>query len=157
MTQNTEISLKAYIAFNSIYLFCMPLVTFVEWLKIPKESFSILAILLLFDYLTGILKVVRLGETLKSYRAISGVLTKGLILVLVFALALMGKGLCLDFELYLSSFLSVLIISETYSIFGNAYSAINKENIAEYDAVSMIIKRMRNTLERILINKRNES
>lgn len=148
----SDLTMKT-ISLNALYLPLAPILTL---LSIPEEPFYILAILLMLDYLTGILKVFVLKGHIRSYRAIAGLLTKGSILVLVLVLALMAKGLELDFKLYLSLFLSALIISETYSIFGNVYSAINKEEIAEFDAVSMVIKRVRLVLERVLINSRDK-
>ena len=138
---------------NFLYL---PFVPFLSWLSLPAEPFFILAILLVLDYVSGILKVFVLKGNIKSYRAIAGLLTKAFILVLVLVLALMAKGLNLNFELYLSLFLSVLIISEAYSIFGNVYSCVTKEEVEEFDAVSLVLKRVRSTIEIILINKRKD-
>lgn len=93
---------------------------------------------------------------LSSQRALRGILTKGSILALVFALALMAKGLKLDSDLYLSLFTSILILSETYSIFGNVYSIKTKKEVEEFDAVAMAIKSARLAIARFFILKRDE-
>lgn len=137
---------------NFAYIPCVPLMV---WLGLPIDSVAILAILLMIDYFTGVLKVFILKGHLRSYRAVAGILTKGSILLLVFTLAFMAKGIGLDFELYLKIFVSVLIISEAYSIFGNVYSCITKEQIEEFDAVAMAIKKVRKAIEKLLLTQRD--
>ena len=137
---------------NFAYIPCVPLIT---WLGLPLESIVILAILLMIDYVTGVLKVFIIKGHLRSYRAIAGILTKGSILLLVFTLAFMARGIGLDFELYLKVFISVLIISESYSIFGNVYSCIAKEEIEEFDAVALAIKKVRKVIEKLLLTQRD--
>lgn len=141
------------IAFNSfVYI---PFTPFLTWLKLPHEALFILGILLALDYVTGILKVFVLKGTLRSYRAIAGLVAKASILFLIFALAFMAKALHLNFEMYLSFFISALIISETYSIFGNGYSIHTREEIAEFDAVAMVLKKVRGAIERVLVINRD--
>lgn len=152
MFNNDGIALKAIIL-NILYI---PLVSLLAWLHIPQEPMLILAVLLGIDFFTGITKVFILKGHLRSYRAIAGMLTKGSILLLVMTLALMAKGLNLDFKFYISLFISVLIISETYSVFGNVYAIKTGEEIEEFDAVAMAIKRVRVVIERLLISTRGE-
>ena len=140
-------------ALNFLYIPCVPLLTY---LSVPAEPIFILAVLLGIDYFTGILKVFILKGCLKSYRAVAGLLTKASIVLLVLAIAFMAKGLCLDFKLYLSLLISALIISETYSIIGNTYSVVSKEEIEEFDAVAMVIKKLRFAIEKMLIVNRDK-
>jgi phage-related holin len=125
------------------------------YLGLPLEPMLILALLLVFDYFTGILKVFILKGNLRSYRAVAGMLTKGTILLLVFTLAFMAKGIGLDFKLYLEVFISVLIISEAYSIFGNVYCCITKTEVEELDAVALAIGKVRKVIEKILLVNRD--
>lgn len=138
---------------NLFYIPCVPVLLY---LNLPIEPVAILAVLLLIDYITGVLKVFILKGSLRSYRAIAGLLTKGSILLLVFSLAFMAKGINLDFQLYLQIFVSVLIISETYSIFGNVYSCIAKVEIEEFDAVALVIKKVRFFIEKLLLLNRDK-
>lgn len=138
---------------NVFYIPCVPILIYLD---LPIEPLAILALLLLIDYVTGVLKVFILKGYLRSYRAVAGLLTKGSILLLVFALAFMAKGINIDFKLYLQIFISVLIISETYSIFGNVYSCISKEEVEEFDAVALTIKKVRKAIEKVLLVNRDE-
>jgi len=148
---------KSTVATYSILnLFYVPIISLFIYLELPVEPMAILAILLAIDFSTGVLKVFILKGSLRSYRAIAGFLTKGSILFLVLSLAFMAKGINLDFKLYLEVFISVLIISETYSIFGNVYSCITKEEIEEFDAVAMVIKKVRRGIEKMLLVNRDE-
>lgn len=137
---------------NFMYIPCVP---FLTYLGLPAESMTILAILLTIDYFTGVLKIFIIGGSLKSYRAVAGILTKGSILLLVLSLAFMAKGLNMDFELYLKMFISVLIISETYSIFGNVYVCMTKKDIEESDAVALAIGKVRAMIEKLLVVNRD--
>lgn len=137
---------------NSLYL---PFVSLLVYLDISTEQFAILATLLGIDYITGIVKTCRIDNGLKSHRAISGLFTKGSILFLVLALALMGKGLGIDISSYLNIFVGALIISETYSIFGNVNSAISGKHVEEFDAVSAVISKVREGIEKLFFNSNN--
>jgi len=139
---------------NALYI---PMAPVLSWLNVPSEQVLILAALLIIDFNTGIIKVFVLKGHIRSYRAAAGLMAKISILLLILALALMGKGVGLDFRIYLSLFISALIISETYSIFGNVYSAISREEVAEFDAVAMVVKRMRLAFERALIQNREDN
>jgi len=138
---------------NFLYI---PFITLLVWLDVSSEQFMILSILLTIDFITGVKKVFILKGSLKSCRAISGFITKGLVLLLVLSLAFMAKGLNLDFELYLSLFISALIVSETYSIFGNTYSVITKEETTEFDAVAFVILKVRKKVENLVKAGRDE-
>ena len=151
MPANTTVTYAPLL--NFLYIPCIP---FLAYLSVPVEPIAILAVLLGMDYFTGILKVFVLRGDLKSYRAVAGLLTKASIILLVLTMAFMAKGVGLDFKLYLSLLISTLIISEAYSIVGNIYSAVSKEEITEFDAVAMVIKRVRIGIEKMLIVKRDE-
>jgi hypothetical protein len=138
-------------------LFYIPSIPFLAYLSVPVESIFILTILLGFDYVTGVIKVFTLKGHLKSYRAIAGLLTKASILLLVLAIAFMAKGIGMDFTLYLQLLISMLIISETYSIIGNVYCIKTKEEIEEIDAVAMVIKKVRYMIEKFFIINRDNS
>ena len=152
MVHDESLMIKA-VVLNMLYI---PFVTVMTYLKLPTESMMILALLLALDFFTGVFKVWVLKGSLRSCRAITGALTKGSILVLVMTLSLMAKGLDLDFEFYLSAFVSILIISETYSIFGNVYVIKTGDEVEEFDAVAISIKRVRSTIERLFNATRDE-
>ena len=152
MQAQTTVIAKASML-NLFYLPCVPVLTY---LSVPVEPIFILAVLLGIDYFTGILKVFVLKGHLRSYRAIAGMLAKASIVLLVLALAFMAKGVGLDFKLYLSFLISALIISETYSIIGNVYSIVSREEIEEFDAVAMVLKRVRFFIEKMLIVDRDK-
>jgi len=141
------------VVFNLLYI---PLVNLLLWLDLSAVQLVILAILLAFDFITGVFKVIVIKGSLRSCRAMAGILTKISVMIMVFALALMAKGLNMNFEIYISTFISLLILSETYSIVGNVYSIKTKEEVAEFDAVAMTIKKVRVTIEKLLMITRNE-
>ena len=147
----STLTLKA-VVLNILYL---PIVSLMVWLELPVEQVLILTVLLGIDYVTVILKVYAIKGCIKSYRMIAGILTKSMILLLIFTLAFMAKGIALDFAVYLSTLISLLIISETYSIVGNIYSIKTGEDTKEFDAVAMIIKRVRKFIEKMLLANRN--
>ncbi len=132
----------------------LPLVPLLSYLNIPFESLAILGVLLGIDYATGIMKSIATKEELTSCRAISGIMAKGSLLLLVLSVALMAKGIGVDYSNYMKLMLSALIIAETYSISGNVYSIITREPIKETDAISTVLRRIRGTIEALLIKSK---
>lgn len=57
------------------------------------------------------------------------------------------RGLGVDFEWLVGWSISLFILSETYSIIANVYTFRTGQEIAEFDAVSMILRRIRAILE----------
>jgi len=133
---------------NFLYL---PLIPFLTYLKIDAEDFMILGILLILDFLSGMCKAYVMGYGIRYERAVAGVLSKLLILVVPIVLAFMALGINQDAKLatYINYAISALIIAETYSIIDNLYTIKTKENSGKIDLVSFVIRGIRAFLEKL--------
>ena len=135
---------------TALNLFLLPLASLVQFLEIDTKKLSILAILMCIDMLTGTFKAYRTKENITSRRWIAGFLSKLVVLLVPFTIALMAKGVDFDVKWFIGFSLSIMVIAEAYSILGNIYTFKTGEAVAEIDAVSAIIKVLRNFLENMI-------
>ena len=135
---------------TALNLFLLPLASLVQFLEIDAKKLSILVVLMCIDMLTGTFKAYRIKENITSRRWIAGFLSKLVVLLVPFTIALMAKGVNFDVKWFIGFSLSIMVIAEAYSILGNIYTFKTGEAVAEIDAVSAIIKVLRNFLENMI-------
>lgn len=125
----------------------------VVFLGLSTESYGILATLMIVDTLTGIIRagVVRGWKSVNSHNLSFGILSKMCLILVPFVVAIAGKGAGFDLTVVASGALSVLILSETYSILGNTQSIRIRKDIQEFDAINLLLSKMRKLLEKILV------
>ena len=120
-------------------------------LNLEKEPFGILIALICLDSLVGAIRSVSAGNQFKFSVLLWGFCLKMCFIVIPLAVTLMGKSLGRDFSVTVSITVSVLSVSEVYSILGNIYSAKYKEDLKKIDFVSILIKTARDTIEKSFI------
>ena len=135
---------------TALNLFLLPLASLVQFLEIDTKKLSILVVLMCIDMLTGTFKAYRTKENITSRRWIAGFLSKLVVLLVPFTIALMAKGVDFDVKWFIGFSLSIMVIAEAYSILGNIYTFKTGEAVAEIDAVSAIIKVLRNFIENMI-------
>ncbi len=113
------------------------------YLEISQEPFTLFALLLIIDYITGLTKAKTLGQTITSNKMKYGLISKLSLIIVPLVVAIGAKALGADSHYILSSGMYILILSEVYSIIGNIYSTRTKEEFPEYDALAMIGKQIR--------------
>lgn len=127
------------------------LLAFLAWVitytGLPAEPAAILGTLMAIDFFVGISKSHKIGRSITSHRMRIGLMSKFGVLAIPLVLALAAKGLGVDFEWLVGWSISLFILSETYSIIANVYTFRTGQEIAEFDAVSMILRRIRAILE----------
>lgn len=116
------------------------------YLEISQEPFTLFALLLVIDYITGLAKAKNLGHSITSNKMKYGLISKLSLIIVPLVVAMGAKALGADSHYVLTSGMYILILSEVYSIIGNIYSARTKEEFPEYDALAMIGKQIRNIL-----------
>lgn len=116
------------------------------YLEISQEPFTLFAILLIIDYLTGVMKAKVLGISITSNKMKYGIISKLSLLLIPITIAIGAKAVGADSHHILLAGMYILIFSEVYSIIGNIYSIRTKEELPEYDAVSVIGKKIRTFL-----------
>jgi phage-related holin len=113
------------------------------YLQISQEPFTLFAILLILDYITGLAKAKTLGHSITSNKMKYGLISKFSLLLIPIVVAIGAKAVGGDSHYILMSGMYILIFSEVYSIIGNIYSTRTKEEFPEYDALAMIGKQIR--------------
>lgn len=117
---------------------------FFAWLGISVEAFGILIILMCIDSGVGVIKALRLGKEFSFSKLLWGFILKLCFLVIPLVVALLGKSLGYDSAtMVVNLVVSILSVSEGYSIFGNLYSAKNRVEVKKVDVVSMLLKSLR--------------
>jgi phage-related holin len=129
-------------------------IAFFEYLNIIDTQFYILWILMIIDFIAWISKQYVLDKSgITSKQAWLWLIKKVLVLMVFLSIALMFKWLDLDSEAYLKAIASILIMAETYSIIQNAYTVRSWKELPEFDAVSLLLKKMGEIIESYLKNK----
>ncbi len=117
-------------------------------LGLPLESFNILLVFCALDIVTGVVRsyVLNGGHSITSKRFSVGLISKMMLLMIPLILAWTGKGAGVDLLFLAKGALSVLIVSESYSIFGNIYSIHTGKNQKEFDAIAFLLEKIQKTL-----------
>ena len=148
-TYATQISTWAAIK-NSSYVAAF--VVSARYLNLAPESIGMLTILIVVDIITGIVKsgVLHGWRTIRSSRLAAGTLSKMLLLLIPVTLAVAGKGVAIDMTSLAQGSITVLILSQLYSVIGNIHAVQTKSEKNEFDAVSFILRSIRELLERFM-------
>lgn len=123
-------------------------------LGLSFEAWGILAVFMIVDTILGIIRSMTLygAHSFTSRLLAHGVVSKCLVLFVPIILVWTGRGVGFDFLPVAKGTLSVLVLAEAYSILGHVQSIRTKKDIKEFDAVSMVLKGVRETLEKMLIS-----
>lgn len=140
----------AFLVFNSCLL-CMAWI--LNWAGINPDAFFVLSVLVVFDYITGIGKAKKLKIPITSKTSTYGILAKLSILIMPLILGLTAKGLDVDASTFVNVAMDLIILSELYSIIGNVYTIRSGEKIAEYDALSLLANKIKQTMLKLADSK----
>jgi phage-related holin len=123
-----------------------------EWLGFQPFALSVFVILMIIDVITGIVRswLCEGCKSIKSSIAISGVLSKLLLLVALFSTAIAGKAVGFDMQMLVDGSVTVLILGELYSILGNIHSARTGAKKVEFDAVAYMLSSVKKLLTKAL-------
>ena len=148
-TYATQISAWAAIK-NSSYVAAF--IISAQYLNLAPESIGMLTILIVVDIVTGIVKsgVLHGWRTIRSSRLAAGTLSKMLLLLIPVTLAVAGKGVSIDMTSLAQGSITVLILSQLYSVIGNIHAVQTKSEKNEFDAVAFILRSIRDLLERFM-------
>jgi len=110
------------------------------------DMFLWFAILLSIDFITGLMKARAIKESITSNKMKYGVLSKFAIIIVPIVLAIGEKALGTNFNNVISAIIMILVLSEIYSILSNVYAIKYHVELPEYDALALILKKIRNML-----------
>lgn len=109
-----------------------------EFLGLAPVTILALAILIIVDVITGIIKAASLrgGSTIKSSIFERGVLAKTLLIGVPLNIALAGRGIGFDLAPVAQGVITALVLSELYSIVGNIDAVRTGIEKVEFDAIA---------------------
>ena len=115
------------------------------------HNYWILAVMLLLDVITGAWRsaVVNGPDSLTSWRALNGLFSKFLFLLIPLVVAYMGRGMGLELVAVAQSALGLLIFATGYSIIGNIYGIRSGRVVREFDAVRVILTWLERFLDKL--------
>lgn len=116
------------------------------------EVLTLFTILMIIDVITGVWRtyINEGGTAIKSRIGIKGVVSKMMLLLLLFSIAITAKIVGFEPEAYVSSAIVVLALGELYSIVGNIHSARTGKSKSEFDAVAFLLRKIRDILDKTL-------
>lgn len=120
---------------------------------IPGEPLGVLVALMTLDFFAGVVAARTVLEPVTSYRMRRGAASKVGLLSIPLVLALAAKGLGADFTWLVGWVVSIFILSEAYSIVGHVYTIRTGESVPEWDAVAIVLRKMRELMDQL--DKRN--
>ncbi|MDI9309233.1 MAG: phage holin family protein [Limnohabitans sp.] len=116
------------------------------YLDLDIEIVKVLFFLMLLDTFLGIIKAIVLTNTFSFKLLVLGFVSKLAILLIPVALALMSKGLNYDFKWFVTVIIDLLIVSDGISIFSNVIAIKTKNEVENFDALTIVLKSSRNML-----------
>jgi toxin secretion/phage lysis holin len=127
-------------------------VTTVEWLGFDPQALVLFTVLMGIDVVTGIVRscVTEGCESIRSSIGIRGVLSKLLILIALFSVAITARSIGFDARDLVMGAVNVFTLAELYSILGNIHSARTGQKKVEFDAVAFLLRRVKDLLDKYL-------
>ena len=114
--------------------------TVLEYFWMSQETVIILGVVLVLDWIFGIVNAY-MQWTLESKLMYTGLIKKLSRWLLPFIVIIVIKGAWFqDVNLVSSAIVSILIVAEWYSIIGHIYSINYKEQLAEIDALKLLLQ-----------------
>lgn len=103
--------------------------------------FEALIGLMILDTLSGLIKWAMIDKvTVKSNSFKEGLLRKVIALCIPLTIGLLTRAAGFQSDVFLTVVFTMLCLAEAYSTIGNLYSAVTKNPVEEYDALSAILK-----------------
>lgn len=124
---------------------------FFNYLGLPQEQMKILAVLMFFDFITGVMKQYTIDRSkIESGRAWLGLMKKLTTFIFIFTIAFVLRSVDMLEQLYIKTILSAVIVAEAYSIIQNIYCFRTGKPVKEIDAVTLVLQKIGNTFEKVL-------
>lgn len=124
----------------------------VEWLGFNPQILSLFIALMMIDVITGVARsfINEGGQSVRSRTAIKGIVSKMMLLFALFGVAITGQIIGFNTENYVHGAISVLALGELYSILGNIHSIRTGKAKSEFDAVALLLRKVRDMLNKAL-------
>lgn len=115
---------------------------------INEEVFAIFVVLILIDFITGVMKSWSNKIEITSKRMRWGIASKFSLILIPIVIGLGAKALGQNADALFTYGMNLLILSEVYSIIGNIYNIRTGKNLPEWDVIALFASRIRNDMEK---------
>lgn len=120
------------------------------YINVDHALFIGLSVMMALDWLTGVWKAGSLGIKVTSKRSNRGVLEKSVLLLIPLSIAFVAKVINIPLGVTIKTMFSILTLAELYSVIGNCYCIYTKQDHKEYDAVTAVLKYLRDLVRKPL-------
>ena len=120
-----------------------------EYTHISQEAIYILTVLMIADTLFGIVKSMKLGTT-SSTKLTTGVLSKFILLLIPISISLAGILTGINLKPMAIGTINIMAMAELYSIVTNAYIIRTGNDVKEFDAIALMLKKVKSIVEKML-------
>ena len=124
-------------------LIMVSLASFLTYIGIDQNALAMYTLLLFIDYITGIKKAHALKEHINSHKMKYGIMSKLYLLFIPIALSVASKATPLNISHLVSISLTLLVLSELYSIIANIYTARKGVELPEWEILSILSRNIR--------------
>ena len=121
--------------------------SFYLYIGIREEALIALTLLLIIDFVTGLIASYKVGEPITSKALKIGVLTKFGTILLILTIALLVKIMGVKYEEFLYGGIIMLALGEAYSIFANYHCMKTGERLKEFTVTSLIAEKIKRFVE----------
>ena len=123
-------------------------------LGIAPDTYAILAVFMFADFLLGIARTVLLHgpSSFKSYKLISGLVSKLLVLCTPLMVVWAGRGAGIPLLFVAQWSIGVMVLAQAYSIMGHINAIRTGKDTTEWDAMGWIQQSLRDILETVIID-----
>ena len=126
-----------------LYPITVAVVASLEYVGISTKIAIPLAVLMMLDWILGILKAWRIKEPITSKKGKDGLLEKVVLLVIPVVVGLMFKVVDVPIGITLNACLAIIALNEAFSALGNIGSIYTRKPMQEFDVISILITTLR--------------
>ncbi len=119
-----------------------------------QSAITILWVMIMIDFFTWFIKSWVMRETSSNWIA-RGFMRKATLILIPLTLIIAWRWVNVDLTELSTWIVSALVFSELYSIIANVYTINTWKKAKEYDVMTMIIKRLWNFIDFVLIWKKD--
>jgi len=123
-----------------------------NFIGVVPQTMVLFAALMIIDLITGIIRSATNNgcRSIKSSVARNGIVAKMLLLLTVFSIGITSALLGYDAGTYVQAAIAILSLGELYSIIGNVHSTRTGKPKVEFDAVSVILQKVKAVLDKTI-------
>lgn len=123
-----------------------------DYIDVKSILVGTLTLLMVLDWITGLLKAWKLKIPITSKRSGKGLVEKLILLVIPVAIGITMKAIGFNFGVTVNAIFAMLCVAELYSLIGNCYCIYTGVDEKEFDAVTAVIKFVRSNMIKGLKN-----